>query len=155
MHIAAQESHHVSVLAGQGEIIKLRAAVKSLATRENTSTAEVLLACKDDFQQTAAHIAAKSGQTRSIQTLAELLDTDENKATYFNMANRFSGDRPVHTAMRHGFLDVLKVLVANGADPTVKNRFGDMVVDYPGDFEPEEVQQVLDEYRDRISRRAS
>lgn len=66
MHITAQESHHISVLAGQGEIIKLRAAVQSLAERENTSTAEVLLACKDDFHQTAAHIAAKSGQTRTI-----------------------------------------------------------------------------------------
>lgn len=49
--------------------------------------------------------------------------------------------------MRHGFLDVFKALVANGADPTAKNRFGDTVADYPGDFEPEEVQQVLDEYR--------
>ncbi|KXX75833.1 Ankyrin repeat domain-containing protein 27 [Madurella mycetomatis] len=155
MHITAQELHHISVLAGQGEIIKLRAAVKNLAERENTSTAEVLLACKDDFHQTAAHIAAKSGQTRSIQTLAELLDAEENKETYFNIANRFSGDRPVHTAMRHGFLDVFKALVTNGADPTVKNRFGDTVVDYPGDFEPEEVEQVLDEYRDRMSARIS
>lgn len=61
----------------------------------------------------------------------------------------------MHTAMRHGFLDVFKALVTNGADPTVKNRFGDTVVDYPGDFEPEEVEQVLDEYRDRMSARTS
>jgi ankyrin repeat protein len=92
-------------------------------------------------------------QTGSIEVLAELLGTEENKAVYFNMANRFSGDRPVHTAMRHGFLDVFKALVANGADPTVKNRFGDTVLDYPGDFEPDEVQRVVDEYRERTSRR--
>jgi ankyrin repeat protein len=66
------------------------------------------------------------------------------------MANRFSGDRPVHTAMRHGFLDVFKALVAHGADPTVKNRFGDMISDYLGDFEPEEVQRVVEEYRQRV-----
>lgn len=60
------------------------------------------------------------------------------------MANRFSGDRPVHTAMRHGFLGVFKALVTNGADPLVKNRFGDMVVDYLGDFEQEEVLSFVE-----------
>lgn len=84
--------------------------------------------------------------TGSIKTLAELLGSRENKIIYFNLANRFSGDRPVHTAMRHGHLALLKVLVANGADPTATNRFGDMIVDYLGDFEPEEVQRVVDEY---------
>ena len=64
MHFTHQESHHISVLAGQGEIIKLRNHVQTLAKREATSPAEVLIACKDDFQQTAAHIAAKSGQSR-------------------------------------------------------------------------------------------
>jgi hypothetical protein len=52
--------------------------------------------------------------------------------------------------MRHGFLDVFKTLVAHGADPTVKNRFGDMVGDYLGDFEPEEVEGVVEEYRQRL-----
>ncbi len=84
--------------------------------------------------------------TGSIETLAELLNTEENKATYFNMANRFSGDRPAHTAMRHGFLGVLRALLANGADPMAKNRFGDMVVDYLGDFEPEEVLSIVEEH---------
>ncbi|KAK0716835.1 hypothetical protein B0T26DRAFT_707430 [Lasiosphaeria miniovina] len=104
------------------------------------------MACKDDFQQTAAHIAAKSGQTRSIDALAELCGTPAHRQEYFNMANRFTGDRPVHTAMRHGYLDVLKALVRHGADPTVKNRYGDRVVDYPGDYEAEEVQKVVDDY---------
>jgi len=48
--------------------------------------------------------------------------------------------------MRHGFLGVFKALVANGADPMVKNRFGDMVVDYLGDFEPEEVLSIVEEH---------
>lgn len=63
MAISPQESHHISVLAGQAELVKLGAAVKALALRENASPADVLISCKDDFQQTAAHIAAKSGQT--------------------------------------------------------------------------------------------
>jgi hypothetical protein len=88
----------------------------------------------------------------SIETLAELLGSRQNRAIYFGMANRFSGDRPVHTAMRHGHLGVLKLLVANGADPTVKNRFGDMVVDYLGDFEPEEVHRLVDEYKSKVTR---
>ncbi|KAL2024243.1 hypothetical protein VTK56DRAFT_9399 [Thermocarpiscus australiensis] len=155
MGITPQEAHEISVLAGQGETIKLRDTVRALAGREGIQTGDVLLACKDDFQQTAAHIAAKAGQTRSIETLAELLGSDESKAAYFNMANRFTGDRPVHTAMRAGFLDVLKALVANGADPTAKNRFGDTVTDYPGDFEPAEVQKILDEYRDRMGTQAA
>jgi ankyrin repeat protein len=67
------------------------------------------------------------------------------------MANRFSGDRPVHTAMRHGHLGVLKVLIANGADPTVKNHFGDKVGDYLGDFEPDEVHKLVDEYNSKAT----
>ncbi|KAK4461208.1 hypothetical protein QBC42DRAFT_330359 [Cladorrhinum samala] len=152
MQIKPHEAHHIAVLAGQGETAKLKEAVNELAQRETASPAGILIACKDDFQQTAAHIAAKSGQTKSILTLAELLESDDKKSTYFNMANRFTGDRPVHTAMRHGYLDVLKALVSNGADPTAKNRFGDMVVDYPGDYEPEEVQRVVEEYRDKMDK---
>jgi hypothetical protein len=172
MPIAEHESHQIAVYAGQGETTKLASAVKDLARREGTSTAEILIGCKDDFHQNAAHIAAKAAQTRneamavdtilviimlirpagSIETLAELLGSGGNKAIYFNMANRFSGDRPVHTAMRHGHMGVLKVLVANGADPTVKNRFGDMIVDYLGDFEPEEVHKLVDEYNSKITR---
>ncbi|KAK5656473.1 hypothetical protein OQA88_4856 [Cercophora sp. LCS_1] len=152
MHIAQPESHHISVLASQGDLVKLRAAVKTLAQREGVSPADLLIACKDDFQNTAAHMAAKAGQARSIEVLAELVDDEEKKVIYFNMANRFTFDRPVHTAMRHGYLDVLKALVKHGADPTVKNRFGDAVVDYQGDYEPEEVQQVIDEYSARIAK---
>ncbi|KAK3393941.1 hypothetical protein B0H63DRAFT_459552 [Podospora didyma] len=150
MHITSQESHHISVLAGEGEIVKLKLAVKALARREDASPADVLIACKDDYHQTAAHIAAKSGQTRSIEALAELLASHEKKATYFNMANRFSGDRPVHTAMRHRYLDVFKELVAHGADPTAKNRFGDVVMDYPGDYEQQEVQDIVDGYNKKM-----
>lgn len=63
------------------------------------------------------------------------------------MPNRFSGDRPVHTAMRHGYLEVLKVLVRHGADPTLPNRFGDKVMDYPGDhYEQDEVRSIVEGY---------
>ncbi|KAK0656188.1 hypothetical protein B0T16DRAFT_31110 [Cercophora newfieldiana] len=146
MHFTHQDSHMISVHAGLGEVIKLRKAVQSLAEREGVSPADVLIACKDDYQQTAAHMAAKSGQSKSIEALAELVGDKEKKIVFFNMANRFSGDRPVHTAMRHGYLDVFKALVNHGADPNVKNRFGDVVTDYPGDYEPEEVQAVIDQY---------
>jgi hypothetical protein len=59
------ESHQIAVYAGQGETTKLASAVKDLARREGTSTAEILIGCKDDFHQTAAYIAAKAGQTRN------------------------------------------------------------------------------------------
>ncbi|VBB73402.1 Putative protein of unknown function [Podospora comata] len=152
MHISPQEAHHVAVLAGQGECAKLVTAVKALALREHESPADILIACKDDFQQTAAHIAAKSGQSKSIDTLSDLLDDNEKRAIYFNMANRFSGDRPIHTAMRHGYLDAFKALVNHGADPTLENRFGDVVEDYPGDFEPEEVSRIVEEYRTKVDK---
>jgi hypothetical protein len=90
----------------------------------------------------------------SIEALAELVGDEKKKAVFFNMANRFTGDRPVHTAMRHGYFDVFKALVRHGADPTVKNRFGDVVTDYPGDYEPEEVQAIVDEYSQRASKDA-
>ncbi len=164
MAIAPHESHQIAVYAGQGEIVQLATLVRSLAQREDISPGQILISCKDDFQQTAAHMAAKAGHIRkscwmfrvkrhfltmvtgSVETLAELLSTEENKTVYFNIANRFSGDRPAHTAMRHGFLGVLRALLANGADPMAKNRFGDMVVDYLSDFEPEEVLSVIEEH---------
>jgi len=64
MPIAPHESHQAAVFAGQGETSKLTTFVRSLAEREGTSPGQVLISCKDDFQQTAAHIAAKAGQIR-------------------------------------------------------------------------------------------
>lgn len=65
MVITQDESRAISVLASQGEIIKLKRTVNSLAEREGLSVAELLMEAKDDFQQTAAHMAAKAGQTRT------------------------------------------------------------------------------------------
>ena len=58
------ESHQISVLAGQGETTKLATLVREIADRDSASPGEILMGCKDDFQQTAAHIAAAAGQTR-------------------------------------------------------------------------------------------
>ncbi len=66
MHISHAESHGISVLAGQGELVRLRDEVNRLAEREGTTPDEILIACKDDYHQTAAHIAAKGGQTREF-----------------------------------------------------------------------------------------
>lgn len=62
MLITPQESHLISVRAGQGDLAGLAVFVKSLAQREKVTEAEVLISCKDDFQRTAAHIAAQLGQ---------------------------------------------------------------------------------------------
>ena len=67
------------------------------------------------------------------------------------MPNRFTGDCPVHSAMRRGFLGAFKALVANGADPTAKNRFGDLVVDYLGDFEQEDVLRIVEEHQGGVA----
>ncbi len=64
MAITEVEAHNVSVLAGQGELTELRAAARRLAVRENIALDDVLIACKDDFHQTSAHIASKAGQAR-------------------------------------------------------------------------------------------
>lgn len=62
MFISPQESHLISVCAGQGDLAGLAVAVKSLAQREKVTEAEILISSKDDFQRTAAHIAAQLGQ---------------------------------------------------------------------------------------------
>ncbi len=69
MPVTQQESHQISVLAGQGETAKLATFVRELAAREGVSPGEILINCKDDFQQTAAHIAAAAGQTRGQPAL--------------------------------------------------------------------------------------
>ncbi|KAL2128360.1 hypothetical protein VTI74DRAFT_9288 [Chaetomium olivicolor] len=150
MPISREEKQRICQLVGQGDTFKLVSVVKDLASREATSTADVLMSCKDDWYENAAHMAAQTGQGRCIETLSRLLETDENRVTYFNTANRFNGDRPVHAAMRSGFFGLLKLLVAHGADPTVKNRFGDVADEYLGDHDPEEMQKVMEEYKSRI-----
>jgi hypothetical protein len=65
MPVTPDESHQIAVHAGQGDTIQLSALVRQLAEREGTSPAQILLSCKDDFHQTAAHIASKAGQTRT------------------------------------------------------------------------------------------
>ena len=62
MTISSAESHHVSVLAGKADVIQLCKAVEDLALRECIPAGDVLIACKDDYHQTSAHIAAKVGQ---------------------------------------------------------------------------------------------
>ncbi len=64
MQISHAENHGISVFAGQGDLVQLQNAVQRLADREQTTPDEILIACKDDYHQTAAHIAAKAGQTR-------------------------------------------------------------------------------------------
>lgn len=95
---------------------------------------------------------ADASISASIRALAELLNDDDSRMVYFNHPNRFSGDRAVHTAMRHGFLATFKELVAHGADPTLKNRFGDTVLDYAGEYEMVEVQLIMDEYKTRTAK---
>lgn len=51
--------------------------------------------------------------------------------------------------MRHGYIQVLRTLVCHGADPLAPNRFGDVILDYPGDYEIDEVQAIVDEYKMR------
>ncbi len=72
MAISPHEAHQIAVHAGQGETAELTALVRSLAEREGTSPGQVLLGCKDDFQNTAAHMAAKAGQIRTSKTCVYL-----------------------------------------------------------------------------------
>lgn len=55
------------------------------------------------------------------------------------MVNCFFGDWFIYIVMCYGYLDVFKVLVNYGVDLILKNCFGDVVEDYLGDFELEEV----------------
>lgn len=73
MPVTEQESHRIAVYAGQGETTELASAVKVLGRRESASTAEILIGCRDDFHQTAAHIAAKSGQTRNHAMAVDII----------------------------------------------------------------------------------
>ncbi|KAH6630767.1 hypothetical protein B0J18DRAFT_422178 [Chaetomium sp. MPI-SDFR-AT-0129] len=146
MYITPLEARDLALSTSDGHTARLRSLVTKLAQREGTSAADILIGLRDDFNQTLAHTACKAGQIASIQTLADLLHTRANKTLFFNLSNRFTGDRPVHTAMRLGYVSVLKVLVTHGADPTATNRFGDTVEDYLGDFEEGEVRGVVEGY---------
>ena len=86
----------------------------------------------------------------SIEALASLFDDDGQKHTFFNMKNRFSGDTPAHTAIRHGWLEVVRSLVEHGTNPLTTNRFGETILDYEEYFEPGEVTSIVDGYKKRL-----
>lgn len=63
MRISQEDLRKIAVLAGQGEVGEMTSLVNRYAEKERATTGWILLECKDDFHQTAAHIAAKAGQT--------------------------------------------------------------------------------------------
>ncbi|ODV84142.1 hypothetical protein CANARDRAFT_29310 [[Candida] arabinofermentans NRRL YB-2248] len=81
-----------------------------------------LLTTQDEYTlATPLHMAAANGHSEVVSYLLSLLDETEVKLL-INKQNE-SGNTALHWASLNGHVSCVKVLVENGADPFIKNKF--------------------------------
>ena len=129
--------------ARTADLCSLRETITSLCTAHKCSTTTLLLQCVDidaeglGSQSSLLHYPAANGSTEIVQYLLSLLSSEDTsarshldgdnitvttKATpdLLNQKN-VSGNTPLHWAALNGHLEVVKLLVAAGADASLKN----------------------------------
>jgi ankyrin repeat protein len=70
---------------------------------------------------TQVYNAAKAGD---FVTLKELLETDEGKSQINTPSHGDAKNSPLHVAASQGSYPTVKLLLANGANPSAQNKFG-------------------------------
>lgn len=147
--LSEEEIDDLIYFSRAGELADLQETLKALSEREASSVGEVITAAKDEGKNTCLHMAAGNGHIgrfrpqkppRSPFSTPEILmqmlicvsdvvkalieafeprPADEKKA-YVDAANEF-GNTGLHWACLGGHLEVVKLLVENGASPAIAN----------------------------------
>jgi ankyrin repeat protein len=146
-----------AVLSGATPMVKLL-----LAARARTDL-------RDHAGDTVLHLAARSGNVEIIHLLlpdfwdidavnlrdhtaldeAVLYDRDDIVLTLFehganpNRARRLDGRTPLDTACIKGFANLVEPLIAGGADPNQRDRFGQLPIDLALAYKNAKVVRVL------------
>ncbi|CAG8482832.1 12566_t:CDS:10 [Acaulospora morrowiae] len=101
--------------ARYGDLENLRVTINSLSV-------EYLLA-KDEFGNTALHMASANGHADVVEYIIRTVGSLEENVIVINAQNE-SGNTPLHWGALNGHEKVVELLVTNGADAKIKNRAG-------------------------------
>ncbi|KAL6869628.1 hypothetical protein ACO1O0_000954 [Amphichorda felina] len=93
---------------------------------------------KDSQSQTPLWAAAAQGNTEVVELLVARKDVNKNSLDE-------DGQGPIFWPCLSGYEDIVGLLIANGADPTVKNRNGDTPVSRAKEAGHEGVLQILEQ----------
>jgi len=94
-------------------------------------------ACLDIYQETIVNLAVVSGSVDMVKLFVTSENVNEKDS---------DGDTPAHTWVGSDNLDILKVLLDNGADLTVENVYGESVCDLLEDRVTEPLCALLKPY---------
>ncbi|KAJ4136360.1 ankyrin repeat-containing protein [Fusarium equiseti] len=107
-----------------GEQEDLTETIKSLAERENASPAEIVAAAQDaSNKSTCLHMATGNGHLEIVRQLISYFDNrpKEQKKAFLDESNE-AGNTGLHWAALGGHLDVIKLLLEQGASPALANE---------------------------------
>ncbi|KAH6692446.1 ankyrin repeat-containing domain protein [Plectosphaerella plurivora] len=119
--LSADEIDDLIYFARAGELSDLQESLSTLSAREGASAADILAAARDDGKSTCLHMAAGNGHLETVTAiLSHFTPSSEPLKAYLDLPNEF-GNASLHWACLGGHLEVVKVLLAAGADPTAAN----------------------------------
>ncbi|KAL8772804.1 MAG: hypothetical protein Q9209_002149 [Squamulea sp. 1 TL-2023] len=121
--ISADDIDDLLYLARTNDLHDLKAGIEALAQIQQTSSENIILATIDpDSGNGLLHMASANG---CLDILNHFLPPSSPTTSSLNInLPNFSGNTPLHWAALNGHLDAVKILLAAGADPTIRNVAG-------------------------------
>ncbi|CAG8971151.1 hypothetical protein HYALB_00010126 [Hymenoscyphus albidus] len=149
-NITEDEIDDLLYFARTGDPEELNSAKTAICQRENVSVQGLLEVAKDENTGNGVlHMAAANGYNGILQELCKDLSqpTPQNPAMLAIInAQNIAGNTALHWAALNGHLESVKVLLEQGADPTITNRRGhDAVYEAELNDKKEVVEWVLKE----------
>ena len=97
---------------------------------------------KDEFGKTGLHWSAMN-PVENVQIVKEILQAPSGMSDVLNNVDDCDGNTAVHLASMYNRLDMLRYLLAKGADATIKNRFGSTPLDLATHFRHSDCIELL------------
>ncbi|CAH0019747.1 unnamed protein product [Clonostachys rhizophaga] len=122
--LSEDEIDDLIYFARTGETQDLFESVASLAEREKATTAEILIAAKDESNKsTTLHMATGNGHLETVRKLVESFEgrPKEERQAFLDEPNEH-GNTGLHWAALGGHIDTVKYLVEQGASPALANE---------------------------------
>ncbi|KJZ74497.1 hypothetical protein HIM_06093 [Hirsutella minnesotensis 3608] len=145
--LSEDEIDDLIYLARTGENADLEETLTDLAAREKVTTAEILLAAKDEGKSSTLHMATGNGHLALSETVRMLLEAFDGrprneKQAFVDEPNEH-GNTGLHWAALGGHLDTVKLLLEHGASPALTNERNYVPLDLANFNDKPEVAQYF------------